>query len=68
MNAETNINSRTRAKEKEFQKLTMEIGQLAIKHYQDRAESTEKLMEEKIVKAGELEKELLMLNQKAGLE
>lgn len=62
------LSQKIKTKETEFQHLTSEIGQLAIKHYQDRSPATEELMQNKIEKALQIETEIQNLNQKVGLE
>lgn len=68
MSENKNISKTIKDKEFEFQHLTSEIGQLAIKHYQDGAKATEELLHQKIEKAISVENEILNLNQKVGLE
>ena len=62
------MSEKVKVKEKEFQHLVSEIGHLAIKHYTDKAKSTEELMNNKIDKALSIENEIQQLNQKVGLE
>jgi len=68
MSQKYQLSQKIKSKETEFQHLSSEIGQLAIKHYQDRSPATEELMHSKIEKALQIETEIQNLNQKVGLE